>query len=86
MLDAIPDLCLFACVEAAVVLTEVARYTAKLRDILAFAHGAFIIKFTLETAVIAGIDGEVESEIGDIQLLKCVIDDALYSLGVGHKG
>lgn len=85
MLDARFGLCLLAGVEVMVVRREIPRYATELLNVLAATFGAVVIKLALVAAVKAAVNREVDGQIGDVEFLKCVVDDLLDSLGVLHK-
>lgn len=60
-------------------------YTTELLNVLAATLGAVVIKLALVAAVKAAVNREVDGQIGDVEFLKCVVDDLLDSFGVLYE-
>lgn len=85
MADAIKNLGLLALIESAIIRRQIASHTTELGDVLSAAFRAFRIELGLKTTVVAGVDGEIEGEVRNVQRLHGVIDDVLNGLRIGHQ-
>lgn len=86
MLDTIPHFLLLACVEPAIVAGQIAGDATKLGDVFTAALRARVIKLRGIAAVVAGIDGEIDGKVGNVEALQGVVDDAFDGFGVLHHG